>query len=124
MFEPKFTITNELLANIKQISTLVHNLNERRFPEPVLVELQRNAEVVSSYASTSIEGNPLPLTDVKQILKNKPENVRDSEQEVLNYNEILKEINKRMKSGKIPLSLDFILYVQQKININLRNIKQ
>ncbi len=115
MLEPKYTITNKLLENIKQITTLVSLLNQKRFPEPVLVELQRRAEAVSTYASTSIEGNPLPLTAVKQILKSKPEHIRESEQEVLNYNEILKEINKKLEKETIPLTLELICFVQKKI---------
>ncbi len=119
MFTPQYAITNKLLENIKKISTLVNSLNLRRFSEPVLVELQRSAEAVSTYASTSIEGNPLPLTDVKQILKSRPENIRDSEQEVINYNEILKEINKELGAKPIPLTLDLILSIQKKITYKL-----
>lgn len=37
----------------------------------VLAKLELEAMELSSYASTSIEGNPLPLTDVKQLLKTK-----------------------------------------------------
>lgn len=119
MFNPKYFITNKLLQNIKRISTLINQLNQKRFPEPVLVEFQKSAEAVSTYASTSIEGNPLPLTDVKQILKNRPANIRDSEQEALNYNEILKEINKKLETGAVPLSLDLILSIQKKITDKL-----
>jgi hypothetical protein len=72
MLEPHYTITNLLLANIKRITALIIELNNRRFPEVVLVELERTAREVSSYASTSIEGNPLPLTEVKNILKLNP----------------------------------------------------
>jgi len=119
MFTPRYTITNKLLENIKRITTLVNNLNSRRFPEPVLVELQKKAEAVSTYASTSIEGNPLPLTDVRQILKARPENIRDSEQEVLNYNGVLKEINKKLEKETIPLTIDLILSIQKKITDKL-----
>lgn len=119
MFNPRYSITNKLLENIKRIVTLVHNLNQRRFSEPVLVELQKSAEAVSTYASTSIEGNPLPLTDVKQILKHIPENIRDSEQEVINYNDILKEINEKLEKESIPLTLDLILSIQKKITHKL-----
>ncbi len=119
MFNPKYIITNKLLENIKRITSQVNNLNQRRFPKPVLVELQKNAEAVSTYASTSIEGNPLPLTDIKRILKNKPENIRDSEQEVINYNEILKEINNRLEKETISLTFNLILFVQKKITNKL-----
>lgn len=119
MFVPKYTITETLLKNIKKIVSLVHHLNERRFPEPVLVKLLNDAQIISTYASTSIEGNPLPLTDVKQILKNKPENIRDSELEVINYNSILKEIDNRLKKENISLSLDLILHIHHKITQKL-----
>jgi len=115
MFNPKYTITNKLLENIKIITTKVIDLNQKSFTKPALVELQGRAETTSTYASTSIEGNPLPLTDVKRILKNKPEHIRDSEQEVINYNKILKEINIRLGKGVIPLTLELILSLQKKV---------
>jgi len=91
MFTPKYTITDRLLSNIKRISTIVNNLNSRRFPNVILANLERIAREVSSYASTSIEGNPLPLTEVKKILKATPAHIRESEKEVLNYNQALGE---------------------------------
>jgi Fic family protein len=115
MFNPKYTITHPLLENIKRIYSLVQNLNQHHFPDVVLVELQKAAEAVSTYASTSIEGNPLPLTDVKAVLKNRPENIRDSEREVLNYNEILKEINRKLEKGPVPITLELILSIQKKV---------
>ena len=104
MFIPKYTITNRLLSSIKRISTIVNNLNSRRFPNLILANLERIAREVSSYASTSIEGNPLPLTEVKKILKSTPAHIRESEKEVLNYNQALGELNKllRDKSRSIP----------------------
>ncbi len=119
MFKPNYTITNKLLVNIKRINQLVHELNLHHFPHVVLVELQKNAEEVSTYASTSIEGNPLPLTDVKEILKTRPQNIRESEQEVLNYNEILKEINIKLEKETIIFNLDFILTIQEKVTHKL-----
>ena len=115
MFHPKYTITNKLLENIKRISTLSHRMSQWRFPEVVLVELQKNAEAVSAFASTSIEGNPLPLTDVKRILKNRPLQIRESEQEVLNYNQALQEVNRKLTKKKISFNLSLILSLQSKI---------
>ena len=119
MFQPNYTITHPLLENIKRIYRLIQGLNQRHFPNVVLVELQKTAEAVSTYASTSIEGNPLPLTDVKAILKNAPQNVRDSEREVLNYNEILKEINRKLERGPIPITVELILSVQKRVTHKL-----
>ena len=119
MFNPKYTITHALLENIKRIYNLVQGLNQRQFPHVILVELQRDAEAISSFASTSIEGNPLPLTDVKRILKSRPQNIRDSEREVLNYNEILQEINQKLAKGTLPLSLNLALQIHKKVTAKL-----
>lgn len=119
MLRPKYTITDCLLANIKRINSLVNELNNRRFPHVVLVEFESTARAVSTYASTSIEGNPLPLTEVKKILKSKPAHIRDSEKEVLNYNKALQELNKKLAEGKVKLSLDLILKIQKQITEGL-----
>lgn len=119
MFSPKYTITNNLLANIKRVNTLVNELNNNRFPNVVLLELERTAREVSSYASTSIEGNPLPLTEVKKILKSKPAHIRDSEKEVLNYNQALQDLNKKLEESKVKLSLDIISKIQKQATKDL-----
>src|SRR3990167_8378593 len=115
MFQPQYAITDRLLANIKRISCLVNELNNKRFPNVVLLELERSAREVSSFASTSIEGNPLPLTEVKKILKSVPIHIRDSEKEVINYNQALQELNKQLEDGEIKLSLHFILKIQKQV---------
>lgn len=107
-FTPKYTITDSLLANIKRVNALVSELNNKRFSNTVLYELERTAREISSFASTSIEGNPLPLTDVKRILKTTPGNIRQSEQEILNYNAALEKLNQ-------DLSLDLILGVHRQV---------
>jgi len=113
MFQPQYRITDSLLVNIKRINSLVNELNNKRFPNVVILELERTAREVSSYASTSIEGNPLPLTEVKKILKSKPAHIRDSEREVLNYNQALQNLNEMQDIGKGKLSLQLILAIQK-----------
>src|SRR3989344_1659289 len=119
MFQPKYQITNRLLANIKRINSLVSELNNRRFPHVVLVEFEKTASAVSTYASTSIEGNPLPLTEVKKILKSKPIHIRESEKEVLNYNRALQHLNEQLKEYNVKLSLDLILNIQKQVTADL-----
>src|SRR5680860_571913 len=113
MFKPKYTITNKILGNIKRIAEIITSLNSRSFPEVVLLEMERRARETSVYSSTSIEGNPLPLTDVKRILKNKPESVRDSEKEVLNYNKALTELNEKSGVKEISLNVNGLERVQK-----------
>jgi Fic family protein len=115
MFKPKYTITDKLLSSIKYIALLVEELNNQRFPKLVLMDFERKAREVSAFASTSIEGNPLPLTEVKKVLKNKPEFIRDSEREILNYNEALEYLNDLSKKDDLEISLDLILTVHKKV---------
>jgi Fic family protein len=119
MFSPKFTITNKLLGNIKRIAEIITSLNNRSFSKVVLLEMERRAREVSAYSSTSIEGNPLPLTDVKKILKNKPEFIRDSEREVLNYNKALTELNKSIKVGNISFNVGWLENIQKTVTDGL-----
>lgn len=119
MFKPKYAITNYLLLNIKRVINLINDLNDKRFPNVVLLEFEKEARAVSSFASTSIEGNPLPLTEVKKILKSKPIYVRDSEKEILNYNLALQHLNNLMGEKKVKLSLKLILQIQKQITNGL-----
>ena len=119
MFNPKYQITNKLLDQIKKINKLVIELNQKRFPDVVLVELEKSAREISSFASTSIEGNPLPLTEVKKVLKSKPKFIRDSEKEVINYNKALLNLNKKLETKDIKLTLDLILNIQKQVTQDL-----
>ena len=111
MFDPKYTISNRLLVNIKKITEIITELNSRSFSGIVLAEFEKMAREISAYSSTSIEGNPLPLTDVKKILKNRPEHVRDSEKEVLNYNKALSELNILVKNKEHIFDMSLILKI-------------
>jgi Fic family protein len=81
--------------------------------------MERKAREISAYSSTSIEGNPLPLTEVKKILKNRPEVLRDTEREVINYNQALEALNRSLSKSEIRLNIKFILSIQKKITSGL-----
>lgn len=115
MFTPNYTITDQLLKNIKRISLLVQELNNRRFPKVIFLEMEKAAREVSTYASTSIEGNPLPLTEVKKIIKSKPVNARDSEREVLNYNQALTDLEIELNNKTFTLTLPTILSIHKQV---------
>ena len=119
MFNPKFNISQNLLTNIKQIAVLTAELNNKSLPKTVLLEFEKSAREISSHSSTSIEGNPLPLTAVKQILKTKPENIRNTEQEVLNYNNALEKLNNLIKLKERNLNLKLILETQKIVTYKL-----
>lgn len=115
MFLPKYRISDQLLLNITRVNRLVGKHNDRHFPHPVLVELERSAREVSVYASTSIEGNPLPLTEVKRVLRTTPGNLRNSEKEVLNCNQALVWLQDRLGSSNLPLDLNLVLEIHRRV---------
>lgn len=115
MFQPQYTITHALLSRIKHIAILVEELNSQRFPKVVLMNFERRAQEVSSFASTSIEGNPLPLTEVKKILKNKPAYIRDSEREVLNYNTALTYLHTLINNDDLEISSKLLLEIHTQV---------
>lgn len=107
-FSPKYTISDQLLKNIKEINKVIVELNNKRFPNPILYKLNSQANILSTYASTSIEGNNLRLTEVKKLLKSNPKNIKDTEREVLNYNEALEFLNSGIKNKGIRLNNSLI----------------
>jgi Fic family protein len=116
MLNPKFDYTDKLVRNISKVGELAGALKARRFPNTVLMKLEQDARALSAYSSTTIEGNPLPLTDVKRIIKSKPENIRDSEREVLNYNNALEWLAEKIKNNdRFLLSNEFICEVQTRV---------
>lgn len=115
-FSPVYGITPDLLEMIKQITVLVHELNQQAVPDVVLVQMQSEARAVSTYASTSIEGNPLPLTEVKRLLKQQPAKLRQSEQEVINYNRVLSELNQTLD---VPFTAELLHQIQAGIMAEL-----
>jgi|SRR3989344_7249400 len=119
MLQTRYVITDRLLANIKRINALINELNNKRFSQVILLEFEKVARAISTFASTSIEGNPLPLTEVKKILKSKPAHIIETEKEVLNYNQALQNLNKKLEEEEVKLSLDLILKIQKQITIGL-----
>lgn len=115
-FNPRYTITPRLLELIKNITAQIALLNTRRFSQVILAEFERHAREISAFSSTSIEGNPLPLTEVRKILKSHPRHITDSQKEVVNYNEALVMLNEQLAFNRnVPFSLPYILNIHKTI---------
>lgn len=115
-FSPKYAVTPKLLDLLKKIAAHAAVLNTRQFPRVVLAEFERHARENSAFSSTSIEGNPLPLTEVKRILKNLPPNISNSQKEVLNYNEALIYLDQHIAQRKdLRLDLPLVLHIHRVI---------
>ncbi|MCX6714186.1 MAG: Fic family protein, partial [Candidatus Vogelbacteria bacterium] len=114
MFEPKYQLNPTLLDNIVKIKNLISELNDQKFPELVLARFEKDSYAISAHASTSIEGNPIPLTDVRKILKSAPAHIRDTEREILNYNKALLYLNTLVSKPK-PITSKFICATQSMV---------
>jgi Fic family protein len=119
MLRPKYNISNKLLNNIKTISVLCAELNNQAFPRTVLANFEAKADSLSTYASTSIEGNPIPLTDVKRLIRSTPENIRDTEREILNYNNALENLKNNIAKDRILITEEFVCAIQLQITAGL-----
>ncbi len=100
MWQPKYSIHNQLLRTIREIGEALGTIRSQSLSRSKLASLELEARTISSYASTSIEGNPLPLTDVKRLIKRSPKQVRDTEREVLNYNRALKWVQEEVRKNR------------------------
>ncbi len=114
-WKPKYTITDKLLFTMREIGEAIGEIKGFNLAEKTLAKLELEARELSSYASTSIEGNPLPLTDVKKLLKTQKEYIRDTEQEVLNYNTALRALYTSVRTGKFKLNLAVLEKIQGQV---------
>lgn len=114
-WQPQYTISNRLLLTIREIVESIGEIKAKHLSHKALARLELSARELSSYASTSIEGNPLPLTDVKQLLKTRKDSIRDTEREVLNYNQALQPLYQAVNQGTFTLSIKAIERVQQQV---------
>ena len=102
-WQPNYRITDRLVVTMRRIGEAIGEIKALNLSPNALARLELEARALSTHASTSIEGNPLPLTDVKQLLKADPAHIRDTEREVLNYNAALRQIYADVKSGAFRL---------------------
>ena len=112
---PKYTISDKLLVTIREIGESLGELKSLSLSGQDLSKLEIEARSLSSYASTGIEGNPLPLTDVKRLLKTQKKHIRDTEREVLNYNKALQSLYAEVRTGRFKLDVATLEKVQGQV---------
>lgn len=118
-WNPKYTISHRLLSLIREIGESTGEIKSKSLAPNAIAKLELRARALSSYASTSIEGNPLPLTDVKRLLKTKKNHIRDTEREVLNYNYTLQVLYQSVRDGSFKLNTKSIERLQNKVTDGL-----
>lgn len=112
VFNPKYNLTSELLSNIGQVERLYGRLESLQLPQKLHLNLERDNFIKSSYLSNSIEGNPLSLPEVTNLLLDERVPVNRDEKEVCNYFGILKNLEEYIKK---PLSLALILDIHREL---------
>lgn len=106
MFKPNFQLSEKLLTNITQIERLYGQLEALKIPQKLELNLHRDNLIQSAYVSNSIEGNPLSLQEVTNLLLNDRVPVNRDEKEVRNYFDILTRLADYTNK---PLSVDLTL---------------
>lgn len=126
MFKPNFTLSTDLLNSITNCARIYGQLEALRMPKEVEINLERDNQVMSSFASNSIEGNPLSLPEVTNLLLDERVPVNRDEKEVVNYFNILRSLNSYLDQPiDLPLILEFhknlLTGVNDKIAGKIRN---
>ena len=112
MFQPKFTLTNQISTNLNEIERLYGRLEGMKIPQQLLLNLERTNLFQSAYVSNSIEGNPLSQAVVTNLLLSDRVPTNRSEKEVVNYFQVLKSLSQRADR---PLNLVEILQIHSEL---------
>src|SRR3989338_3481657 len=103
MFEPKFSFTSGIINTLTKIERMFgHLLGEKLVPSLAL-KLSNENQILATYYSTSIEGNPLSPYDVTNIILGDKIPTTKSEKEVKNYFSVLNKVFILVKK-QTPLS--------------------
>src|SRR3989338_9518577 len=118
MLKPKYLTNAKILTNVSEIERLYGRLEGIKIPETLLLNLERENLIQSSFSSNSIEGNPLSQAEVSNLLLNDRVPINRDEKEVVNYFQILKTLDTKISK---PLDLSLILEVHNKLMIGVKN---
>ena len=116
MFEPQFTYTDKIVNYIAEIASAKEVISNAKIIPLYDTKLKQEALIRSSHYSTSIEGNPLNLDEVETLIKNNQEPTTKAEQEVLNYFNVLNQLNNYCDK---PITKNTILSVHKDLTKDL-----
>ena len=102
MFRPNFIYTDSMVNNLLEIYSTKEFIANAPMVVEMEVSLKREALLKSVHHSTAIEGNPLSLNQVDKLAKGIEINAqKKAKQEVLNYLNVLENLDKYSENGKI-----------------------
>ncbi|OGV97285.1 hypothetical protein A2W24_06255 [Microgenomates group bacterium RBG_16_45_19] len=94
MFKPKYRLTHTLVKYLTQISDYRSSILNARLVPKWAVNLRKEALIRSTYASTSIEGNPLSFEEVSDLMIGRDVlALTKDKKEVINYFSALEKLD-------------------------------
>jgi Fic family protein len=124
MYKPKYTLSSRLLVYITQIERLYGQIEALQIPSSLELNLVRDNMVQSSYSSNKIEGNPLTLPEVTNLLLDDRIPVNRSEKEIVNYFDLLKRMSEyKDKPFDLSMVLDFHKQLMNGVDKEAGNIR-
>ncbi|RJQ52463.1 MAG: Fic family protein [Actinobacteria bacterium] len=102
-YEPKFTITPVLLAEVERASAIRERIRSSVVDVAWIPALQKDTRLRNAHASTAIEGNPLTLAQVQALEEGRELSApgERSKREVLNYFAGLRFVEKKAQQGPV-----------------------
>jgi len=99
MFSPKFTISNNILRFISRIEASKEIIENAPLVPAYEAKFRQEAIIRTVHHGTHIEGNQLDTGEVAAVLEGEDVNGKDRDvQEILNYRNVLKYIDKTQRS--------------------------
>lgn len=92
MYKPKFSFSLTIIKNLTTIERLYGQLLGEKLIPSLALKLAEENQLLATYYSTSIEGNPLSTREVTNIVLNDKIPTTKSESEVKNYFKVLNEV--------------------------------
>ncbi|NMC36314.1 Fic family protein [Candidatus Beckwithbacteria bacterium] len=93
MFQPQYSLTNHLFNNVATCERLYGQVEALRLPKQLELNLKRNNLIESAYASNRIEGNPMTLPEVTNLILNDRMPSNRDEKEIANYFAMLEKLD-------------------------------
>lgn len=104
MYFPKFTISNSILKNIGRIEASREVIENAPLVPAYEAKFRQEAVIRTVHHGTHIEGNQLDTGEVAAVLEGEEISARDRDiQEVLNYRNVLKYLDRKVISSKLQV---------------------
>ncbi|MBI5298684.1 MAG: Fic family protein [Deltaproteobacteria bacterium] len=114
MYKPHYQITGKILNHLTEIAVAREIVEKARLIPKWEISLRRDALIHSVHSSTHIEGNNLTLEEVSQLaLGREISAIRKDKQEVVNYLNVLSNLQKYIPDGKF--STQSVLQIHNKL---------